>query len=133
MTPDTEPSTPNLIRERDARLFEELKDFRAQFEEILLDNVDNVLASPSYRDRGNFLPRDDTKAIAQVVRILTSEEWTAEQLEQFDGSWRHAMRSDFFAEAFESIRFRIETAVDVARARVLEKAEITGVTQGTLW
>jgi hypothetical protein len=133
MTPESESSTPNLLKERDARLFQEIKDFRAQFEEMLLDNVDNVLAGPRYRDRGNFLPRDDTRAIAQVISVLTREEWTAENLDQFDGSWRHAMRSGFFAEAFETIRFRIENAVNACRARLLEKPGVGSVTQGTLW
>jgi hypothetical protein len=133
MTPEPEPSTPNAIKERDPELFKEVQEFRARFEDILLDKLDNILDNPAFRDRGHFLPRDDVKAIAQVIRVLTRDSWTEEHLDQFDTTWRKAMRSDFFAEAFESIRFRIENAVDTARARVLERPGMSGATQGTLW
>src|SRR6266446_5474875 len=110
MTPDSPPSTPNPLKERDPELFLEIEDFRLRFEEILLDTLDSVLDNPRYRDRGHFLLRDDVRAIARVVRVLTSDSWTEDQLDQFDPSWRDAMRSDFFAEAFETIRFRVENA-----------------------
>ena len=103
------------------------------FEESLLDTLDNVLDNPRYRDRGHFLPRDDVRAIARVVRVLTSDSWTEDQLDQFDTSWRDAMRSDFFAEAFETMRFRIENAVKTARVRLVESRGVGGCTQGTLW
>ena len=111
----------------------EVMDFRTRFEELLLDKLDNVLDNPRYRDRGHFLPRDDLKAIAQVVRVLTSDSWTEENLDQFDTKWREALRSDFFAEAFESVRFRIENAVQTGRARLAAEPGPHGVTQGTFW
>ena len=109
------------------------EDFRARFEEMLLDTLDNVLDNTRYRDRGHFLPRDDVKAIAQVVHVLTSDSLTEDQLDQFDGSWRDAMRSDFFAEAWESNRFRIENAVETARTRLVEARGVSNCTQGTFW
>ena len=133
MTPESKKSTPNAIKQRDPELFKEVEQFRARFEEILLDKLDNVLDNPAFRDRGNFLPRDDVKAIAYVLRILTADSWKDEQLNQFDASWRTAMRSDYFAESFESIRFRVMNAVDAARKRLVEKPATSGVTQGTLW
>jgi len=133
MTPDSPLSTPNALKERDPDLFVEIEDFRARFEEILLDKLDNVLDNPRYRDRGHFLPRDDVRAIARVIRVLTSDSWTEDQLNQFDASWRNAMRSDFFAEAFETIRFRVENVVETARARLVEVHHVAGFTQGTLW
>ena len=133
MTPDSPLSTPNPLKVRDSELFMEIENFRARFEEILFDKLDNVLDSPRYRDRGNFLPRDDVKAIARVVRVLTSDSWTEDQLNQFQASWRDAMRSDFFAEAFESIRFRVEYAVGAARAHLVEIRGVGACTQGTFW
>ena len=133
MTPDSPPFTPNALKERDSELFMEIAEFRARFEEILLDKLDNVLDNPRYRDRGHFLPRDDVKAIARVVRVLTSDSWTEDQLDQFDASWRDAMRSDFFAEAFEPIRFRVENAVKTARARLVETRGVGGCMQGMFW
>jgi len=129
----SEQSTPNVIKERDPELFKELNEFRARFEEILCDKLDNVLGNPAYRDRGRFLPRDDLKAIAKVISVLTKEHWSEEHLDQFDAFWREAMRSGYFAEAFESVRFRVKHAVETARNRLAEKADISGVTQGTLW
>jgi hypothetical protein len=133
MTPDSPPSTPNPLKERDPELFKEIGDFRARFEEILLDKLDNVLDGPRHWDRGHFLPRDDVRAIARAVRVLTSDSWTEDQLDQFDASWRDAMRSEFFAEAWESNRFRIENAVHTARARLIETSVVGGVTQGAVW
>jgi hypothetical protein len=133
MTPEPEEITPNALKERDPELFKEVGGFRARFEEMLLDKLDNVLDNPAFRDRNHFLPRDDVKTIAHVIRILTSDTWTDGQLDQFDVSWREAMRSDFFAEAFEPMRFRIENAVTTARARLLEQPSIGSFTQGTLW
>jgi len=133
MRSDSENSTPNVLKERDPELFRELDDFRARFEEMLFDKLDNVLNNPAYRDRGHFLPRDDLKAIAKVISALTREHWSEEHLDQFDAFWREAMRSDYFAEAFEPVRFRVRNAVETARNRLAEKAEISGVTQGTLW
>ena len=133
MTPNIAPSTPNLLKERDPELFTEVKDFRARFEEMLLDKLDNILDNPRYRDRGHFLPRDDLKAIAQVVRVLTSDIWTEDSLDQLDAKWREALRSDFFADAFESVRFRIENAVQTGRASLTTEPGTNGVTQGTLW
>jgi hypothetical protein len=133
MTPEPEKSTPNALKERHHDLFKEVDEFRARFEEILLDKLDNVLDNPAYRDPCNFLPRDDVKAIAYVLRVLTADSWQNELLDQFDASWRKAMRSDYFAEAFESIRFRVITAVDAARVRLVENPANGGVTQGTLW
>ena len=133
MTPDLPPSTPNPLKERDSELFIEIKDFRARFEEILLDKLDNVLDTPRYHDRGHFLPPEDVTAIAWVVRVLTSDSWTEDQLDQFDASWRDAMRSDFFAEAFEPIRFRVENAVGSTRARLIEPRGVGDCTQGTFW
>lgn len=132
MTPGTESSTPNLLKERDPELFKEVQGFRARFEDILLDKLDNIL-SPAFRDRGHFLPLDDLKIIATVIRVLARDTWTEKHLDQFDATWREAMRSDFFAEAFESIRFRIENAMASARARLLDKPGVGDVTQGTLW
>ena len=132
MTPETESSTPNLLKERDPELFKEVQEFRDRFEEMLLDKLDNVL-SPAFRDRGHFLPRDDVKIVAEVIRILTRDTWSEKHLDQFDATWREAMRSDFFAEAFESIRFRIQNAIDTARGRLLARPGVDGVTQGTLW
>ena len=133
MTPEPQISTPNALRERDPELFREVEEFRARFEEILLDKLDSVLDNPAYRNRGNFLPRDDVKAIAYVIRVLTADRWKEEHLYQFDVSLRRAMQSDYFAEAFEPIRFRVINAVDVARNRLVEKPGNSGVTQGTLW
>jgi hypothetical protein len=127
------PDTPNLLKERDPDLFREVIDFRSRVEEILLDKLDNVLDNPGFRDRGHFLPRDDLKSIAQVIRVLTKDSWSPKDLNDFDSSWRNAMKSDFFAEAFESIRFRIENAVNTTRARQVEKEVNNGITQGTLW
>ena len=133
MTPDSTPSTPNPLKERDPELFMEIEGFRARFEEILLDTLDNVLHSPRYRDRGHFLPRDDVRAIARVIRFLTSDSWTEDHVDQFDASWRDAMRSEFFAEAWESSRFRIENAVETARTQLIEARGVSGCTQGTFW
>jgi hypothetical protein len=133
MTPDSPSSIPNTLKLRDPDLFTEIQDFRARFEEMLLDKLDNVLDNPRYLDRGHFLPRDDVRAIAWVIRVLTSDRWSEDQLDQFDASWRDAMRSDLFAEAFESIRFRIRNAVDAARNHLIEEPGNSGVTQGTLW
>jgi hypothetical protein len=133
MTPAPEQSTPNALKERDPELFKEVDEFRARFEEILLEKLENVLASPTYRDRGNFLPHDDVKAIAYVLRVLTADSWKEDDLDQFDASWRIAMRSDYFAEAFESIRFRVMNATDAARERLIKESGNSGVTQGTLW
>jgi hypothetical protein len=133
MTPDSPSSTPNTLKVRDPELFAEIQDFRVRFEEMLLDKLDNVLASPRYGGRGHFLPDGDVRAIAWVVRVLTSDSWTEHQLDQFDTSWRDAMRSDFFAEVFESIRFRIRNAVDAARNRLVETRGVGDITQGTLW
>jgi hypothetical protein len=132
MTPETEQSTPNALKERDLALFKEVQEFCARFEDLLLEKLDTIL-NPAFRDRGHFLPRDDVKAIAQVLQVLTRDSWAEEHLHQFDAMWRKAMRSDFFAEAFESIRFRVENAVDTARTRLLERPGISGVSQGTLW
>jgi hypothetical protein len=133
MTPDSPPSTPNPLEERDPELFMEIEGFRARFEEILLDNLDNVLDNPRYRDRGHFLPRDDVRAIARVVRFLTRDSWTEDQLDQFDASWRDAIRSDFFAEAFETIRFRVENAIQTARTCLVDARGVGSCTQGTFW
>jgi hypothetical protein len=133
MTPEPRKSTPNALKERDPELFREVEEFRARFEEILLDKLDNVLDNPTCRDRGNFLPRDDVKAIAYVLRVLTAEFWQDQHLDQFDAAWRRAMRSDYFAEAFETSRFRVMNAVDAGRSRLVEKSGNSGVTQGTLW
>src|SRR5438046_3013728 len=119
MTPEPEQSTPNALKERDPELFNEVQEFRARLEETLLDKLDNILDNPAFRDRGHFLPRNDVKAIAQVIRILTRDSWTEEHLDLFGAAWREAMRSDFFAEAFEATRFRIENAVNTARTRLL--------------
>jgi hypothetical protein len=133
MTPDPEKSTPNAFKELDPELFQEVKDFRARLEEILLNKLDNVLDNPAFRDRGNFLPRDDVKAIAYVLRVLTGDSWKEDHLHQFDASWRRAMRSDYFAEAFDPIRFRVMNAVDAARNRLAERPGNSNFTQGTLW
>lgn len=133
MTPDLAPSTPNLLKERDPELLGEVKDFRVRFEEMMFDTLDNVLDNPRFRDRGHFLPRDDVRAIARVIRVLTNESWTEDQLDQFDATWRDAMRSGFFAEAWESCRFRIQNAVETARTRLVEARSVRGCTQGMLW
>jgi hypothetical protein len=65
--------------------------------------------------------------------VLTSGSWTEADLDRFDAFWRDAMRSDFFAEAFESIRFRIENAVSSARARLAESRGPGEYEQGELW
>ena len=133
MTPDSLPSTPNPLKERHPEVFMEIDGFRLRFEEILLDKLDNVLDNPRHRDRGHFLPRDDVRAIARVVRVLTSDSWTEDQLDHLDASWRDAFRSEFFAEAFETIRFRIENAAETARKRLVEARGVGSCTQGTLW
>jgi hypothetical protein len=133
MALEPEQSTPNVLKERDPALFTEVEDFRATLEEILLDKLDNVLNNPAFRHHGQFLPRDDLKAIAQVMSVLTRDSWGEEHLDQFDASWREAMRSDFFAAAFETKRFRIENAVNTARNDLSQKREVNSVTQGTLW
>ncbi len=133
MTPTTTPSTPNPLEARHPELFAEVKEFRNRFEEMLLASVDEVLDNPRFRDRGHFLPKSDLKAIAQVMRVLTSESWNQESYDRFDAHWKDALRSDLFAEAFESIRFRIENAVQTGRARLTTGLDSHGVTQGTFW
>jgi hypothetical protein len=133
MTTERKTSIPNVLMQHDRSLFEEVQAFRARFEDILLATVDRVLDDPQFRDRGNFLPPEDTKAIAQVIRVLTKEEWGLDDLDRIAASWRDAMRSDFFAEAFESIRFRVEKAVSAGRSRLNEMNRAGTVTQGLLW
>jgi hypothetical protein len=133
ITPELEHTTPNAIKDRDPELFQEVKDFRARFDEIVADSLDNVLDNPVFRDRGRFLPRDDLKTIAGVLRILTRDDWSEENLDQFDSFWRQAMQSDFFVEAFETIRFRIRNAVETGRNALYDKRTVSSVSQGTLW
>jgi hypothetical protein len=133
MTAEPKTSVPNVLMEQDRSLFDEIQAFRARFEDILLADVDRVLDDPRFRDRGNFLPLEDTKAIARVIRVLTKTEWTLDDLDCLAAFWRDAMRSDFFAEAFESIRFRVENAVNAGRSRLNETNRASTVTQGTLW
>lgn len=119
--------------QHDRSLFDEVRVFRARFEEILLADVDRVLDDPRFRDRGNFIPPEDTKAIAQVIRVLTKQDWSLDDLDRLAASWRDAMRSDFFAEAFESIRFRVDNTVNAGRSRLNETNRASSVTQGMLW
>ena len=133
MVPDAVPSAPNVLKERNPDEFREVEDFRLRFEEMLLVKLDDVIDNPRFRDRGKFLPRDDLKTIAQVLRVLTHDSWTEADLDRFDASWRDAMQSDFFAEALESIRFRIENAVRSARARLAESRGGGVYEQGELW
>ena len=133
MAAEPKTSIPNVLMKHDRSLFDEIRAFRARFEEILLADVDRVLDDPSFRDRGSFLPPDDTIAIAQVIRVLTKEEWTFDDLDRFAAFWRDAMRSNFFADEFESIRFRVENAVNAGRSRLNETNRASTVTQGTLW
>jgi hypothetical protein len=130
------PTTPNALKEHAPDLFHDIEDFRARLENILLVKLDSVLDNPACRDRGHFLPRDDLRAIAHVVRILTKESWNEEDFVRFEAGWREAMRCDYFADAFESIRHRIQALVENGRAKLLEPkvpATAAKVTQRTLW
>jgi hypothetical protein len=133
MKPDAVPFTSNFLKGRNPDEFREVEDFRARFEEMLLVKLDDVIDNSHFRDRGHFLPPEDVKAIAQVLHVLTRDSWTNADLDRFDTSWRDAMQSDFFAEAFESIRFRIENAVRSARARLAESRGAVNYEQGELW
>ncbi|HZZ78908.1 MAG TPA: hypothetical protein VFE62_10345 [Gemmataceae bacterium] len=133
MTSGSASSITNILEERDPDVLLELREFRARFEEMLLDTLDHVTDNPRYRGRGQFLPPDDIRAIAREVRILTADSWTQDHLDQFDASWRDAMRSDLFAEAFESIRFRIENAVNAARILLADRRTPAFTVQPTLW
>jgi hypothetical protein len=133
MMPDEVPSTLNLLKERNPDVFREVEDFRARFEEMLLAKLDDVISNPRFRDRGHFLPAEDVKAIAQVLHVLTRDSWTEANLDCFDAFWWNAIRSDLFAEAFESIRFRIENAVSLARTRLAESRGLANCKQGELW
>jgi hypothetical protein len=133
MTPDAVPCTPNVLKERNPDEFKGVEEFRALFEEMLLARLEDVLCNPRFRDRGHFLPRDDVRAIAQVLHVLTRKSWTKDDLDRFDASWRDAMRSDLFAEAFESVRHRIQNAVHAGRESLAEQHGARDVTQGTLW
>lgn len=133
MTAEPTTSIPNVLMQHDRSLFEEVQTFRARFEDILLADVDRVLDDPQFRDRGFFLPPGDIVAIAQVIRVLTKEEWVLDDLDRLAACWRDAMRSDFFAETFESIRFRVENAVQEGHHRLTEPRGTRGVTQGSLW
>jgi hypothetical protein len=128
-------TTPNPLKERAPDLFKEIEEFRARLENILLADLDSVLDNPAFRDRGHFLARDDLRAIARVVRILTKESWNEADVNQFDAAWRDALRCDYFGDAFESIRHRIQACVQAAPT--LREPEVTAqapkVTQPTLW
>lgn len=123
-------TTPNPLKTRDAELFDELTRFRARFEGICIAPLDTLLNDRTSCDRGHFLPREDIKAVAHILQILTKNSWTPTDIAKFDEFWRHTMRSDFFADEFESSRFRIQGAVDAART---ELAEHPIVEQPTLW
>jgi hypothetical protein len=125
--------TSNQLKERHPDKFKEVQEFRARFEEMLLAKLEDVIGNPRFPDRGHFLPREDARAIAHVLEVLTRDSWTEYDLNQFSANWREAMRSDLFAEAFESIRFRIENAIGLARARLAEFRGAGEFQQGELW
>ena len=130
------PSMPNLLKERDPELVKELSAFRSRLGDLLLDKLDAVLDDPLFRDRGKFLPLEDLRPIAHILRILTKDSWTEEDLDLFDASWRDACRSDLFGDEFESSRHCIKIATESARMRLLEEqtgAEELTMRQPTLW
>jgi hypothetical protein len=110
------------LRDREPELTDRLSAFRAGVYDMLLD----ALALTQVRDL-NFQtppcphPYQDVRATAQILRVLTKESWTANDLKLFDACWREATLSDLFADAFETDRHRIQHAIDAARQQLLAK------------
>ena len=110
----------NRLADREPELAARLTAFRDRVTELLLDRLAAACpGAPALPAKGPPHPLEDLHAAAQVLRVLAKASWDASDLRLFDAFWRHASRSDLFADDFEPERHRIEHCVASARRELL--------------
>jgi hypothetical protein len=129
-------TTPNPIGDRDPELLRHLTEFRLQLGDMLLGALEPLLNDPRFRLGDHRDPVEGIYAAAHVLKVLTKNYWTEEDVELFDRHWPAAIRSDLFADEFEADRFSIQVAAESASkelARELADETEPAMRQPTLW
>ena len=63
----------------------------------------------------------DLMANAQILRVLSKNEWNKDDMRLFDTFWRAASHSALFAEEFEPERHRVRACVDRVKAKLASR------------
>jgi hypothetical protein len=123
MPPSVHPlSTRNVLRDRAPELVERLAAIRGRVYDMLLDALAAThVEDPNFQAPPCLHPYQDIRATALILRVLTKELWTANDLKLFDACWREATLSDLFADAFETDRHRIQHAIAAGRQQLSAK------------
>jgi hypothetical protein len=128
---DKAPSTLNPLAVRDRELLRQLNLFRGKLADVLLEVFQSLLDDPRCRLGNQLEPLEGIHAAAQVVRVLTKDAWTEEDLNVFEAHWQAAIRSPLFGGEFEADRHRLQLLAKTAREQLIEAEK--GVKQPTLW
>lgn len=121
--PQANTTAVNPLVEREPEVVGQMKAFREQVADMLLNKLaGQLLGDSGFRAQQCPHTLEDIVAAAQVLHVLTKPSWDRDDLRVFDAYWRTATISELFGGEFEAERFRIEHSIEAA-GRVLQGKE----------